>query len=149
MIRRFGIAAVVLIGSMIASPMAAATASSSMSTPTCVVKITAMRFHPGHVAPGGSSVVRLRARNCTNQTQDASLTWLGNFVGATPGIPEGRPAIDPVAQPVSFTPRGRITASLGFVVFPSCTASALSETARVTAPDGTVLAERTVDLRIR
>jgi hypothetical protein len=149
MIRRFGIAAAVLVGSMIASPAAVATASSPTSTPACVVKITAMRFHPRRVARGGSSVVHLRARNCTDQTQDASLTWLGSFVGATPGIPEGCPAIDPVAQPVSFTPHGRITASLGFVVFPSCTASALSETARLTAPDGTVLAEQAVDLRIR
>jgi hypothetical protein len=112
------------------------------------VSITALGFHPPRVAPGGSSVVRLRALNCTPETQHATLTWVGQFIGPTPGIPSGCPAIDPLAQPANFKPGGTFSAHVGFVVFASCTATALSETARLTGAHGTLLAEKTADLLI-
>src|SRR5438309_11339616 len=123
MTRHLCVAVVALASLVGASP--AATAASSNSA--CVVSITALGFHPRHVAPGGGSVVHLRARNCTRQTQHATLTRLGQFVGSTPGIPSGCPAIDPLAQPANFSPDGTFSAQLGFLVFPSCTAEALSE----------------------
>ena len=122
--------------------------AASASGPACVVKITAMQFHPRHVAPGGSSVVHLKVKNCTREPQKATLTWLGEFTGPTPGIPAGCPAIDPLGQPLDLGPRGALPASLGYLVFPSCTATGLSATARITGADGTVLAEKTALLRI-
>ena len=142
--------AVVAIASVVGvSPLGVAGATTS-ATPTssCVVRITALGFHPRHVDSGGSSVVRLTAQNCTPRVQHATLTWLGRFVGATPGIPPGCPAIDPVAEAAHFAPHGEFRTRLGFVVFSSCTATALAETARLTGANGTVLAERTVDLLI-
>jgi hypothetical protein len=140
------------IASLIAvSPNAAVAASSSSQRPSrCdVVAITSLGFHPRHVAPGGHSTIRVVARNCTRQPQNITVTWLGQFVGSGVGIPPGCPAIDPLAQGANFKPRGTFRGHLEFVVFSSCTATALSETVRFTGADGTVLAEKTVELRIR
>jgi len=112
------------------------------------VRITAMRFHPPHVSPGGTSVVRLQARNCTTQAQTVTVTWVGQFVGTTAGVPAGCPVIDPVAQSLSFAPRGRATASLGFTVPVSCTATTLTETARLSDTAGNVIAQKTANLTI-
>jgi hypothetical protein len=142
----------VLVGVALMAGMsapAAAASSAATPTPSCVLKITALSFHPRHVAPGGSSVLRVTARNCTHQAQQATLTWLGQFVGPTPGIPAGCPAIDPLAQPADFVPHGTVRASLGYVVFSSCTATSLSVTARLTGASGNPLAERTANLAIK
>ncbi len=93
-------------------------------------------------------MVRATARNCTHQPQAVTLTWLGQFAGPQPGIPAGCPVMDPVAQHTTLKPRGTFKAKLGVQVFPSCTATSLSETARLTGAGGTVLAERTAALRI-
>jgi len=143
MTRRLGIVvfAVALLG---ASPSAAA-AAPSPAVP-CVVRITAMSFHPRRVVRGGTSTVRVQAWNCTKQTQPAMLTWIGQFVGPSPGLPAGCPVVDPVAQSVDVAPHARFNAGLGFTVFSTCAATSLSETARFTDVTGTVLAERTVSL---
>ena len=134
--------AVALVG---VSPSAAASAA----TPSCVVKISAMGFRPRHVAPGGTSVVRVKAWNCTKQAQTATLTWIGQFVGPGPGLPAGCPVIDPVAQPITVAPRAQFTSSLGFTVFSACTATSLSATARLTDSTGSVLAAKTATLIIK
>ncbi len=133
-----------------------ATAASAASTPRvsrecrgAVVIIKSLHWHPRRVAPGGMSTVRLVAKNCTDQAQDVNLTWLGRFVGSSPGIPPGCAVIDPLGVPVHFEPHARSTAELGFLVFDSCEATSLEETARISASDGTVLAQRTAVLQIR
>ncbi len=134
-----------------ASPTVSGVASASASAPkasTCVVSITSLRFHPRHVAAGGSAVVKVTARNCTHQPQAVTLTWLGQFAGPQPGIPAGCPVMDPVAQHANLESRGTFKAKLGVEVFASCTATSLTETARFTGAGGTVLAEKTAALRI-
>src|ERR1700675_4197982 len=116
MTRRMCLAVVAIALLIGASPTAAGAASNwARQTSSCVVAISALRFHPRHVAPGGSSVVRLTARNCSHQAQYLTLTWFGRFLGSETGIPPGCPAIDPVAQPASFNPRGAFRAHLGFL----------------------------------
>ena|SRR5664279_3849462 len=149
MARRLGLGLIAMALLVGASPGTAGAASASAAKPAkCVVAISSLRWHPRHISAGGSSVVRLSARNCTHQTQAVTLTWLGRFAGAQAGIPAGCPAIDPVAEPVTLSPRGGFKAQLGFQTFASCTATSLSETARVTGAGGTVLAEQTAVLRI-
>jgi hypothetical protein len=128
--------------------VAGAASSSAPKASACVVAITSLHFHPRHVAAGGSAVVRVTARNCTHQPQTVTLTWLGQFAGPQPGIPPGCPAMDPVGQRSNVKPRGTFKAKLGVQVFTSCTATSLSETARLTGTGGTVLAEQTAALRI-
>ena len=145
MARRIALLVFVAI-SMVVGP--AMEAGASPSTTPCTIKITAMHFRPRRIAPGASSTVTARARNCTSTTQDASITWLGQFTGPTPGVPAGCPVIDPVAQPISLLPHGRAVASMTYEVFLSCSATELAVTARVSDRNGNVLTRRTAELVI-
>jgi hypothetical protein len=137
---------------LVAAPVGMAVASAAATRPpaSCsgVIQITSLAFTPPAVPPGGTSTANMIARNCTGATQRASVLWLGRFVGSGSGIPPGCPAIDPLppAQ-VTFTPHGRVRASLGYFVPVSCMATQLQVTV-VIEQGATVVAQRTADLTI-
>jgi hypothetical protein len=132
----------------VAVPSAAASAAATPTQTSCVVKITRLRFRPAQVLPGQSSTVHLRVRNCTNVTQTVTVTWLGSWVSSSPGFPPGCPAIDPLAEPLTVPAAGTARAHLQILALPSCTATGLVETARITGSSGVVLAQRSATLEI-
>ncbi|HEX4722767.1 MAG TPA: hypothetical protein VH333_09650 [Pseudonocardiaceae bacterium] len=136
-----------LFGSLTATTASAATSP----TPACtgVIQITQLAFDSTTVARGQIATAHLVARNCTAQTVTASLIWSGRFIGSTPGgIPPGCPVIDPIGKQVTFAPHGKDTDSLGYLIFPGCTATALTTTTTFDGPGGTVLATATAEVTI-
>jgi hypothetical protein len=129
--------------SALASPVPAARGCSGATQ----VTIRSLTFSPATAAPGQTVQATVVARNCTRAPLQATLQWSARFVDATAGVPAGCPVIDPIAFPASFPARGRFSSSIGYLVFPSCTATALRVTARFTGAAG-VLAERTADVPI-
>jgi hypothetical protein len=146
--------AAALAGSPGWAAAATATAGAAPAFPSCtgIIKITQLAFTPPAVSPGQLATANLVARNCTAQSQSASVIWLEQFTGPSGpagGIPPGCPAIDPLPpQPVTFAPFGRYTAASQTLVPPSCTATGLQLTVRFYAPNGTTLAQRTATLTI-
>jgi hypothetical protein len=117
----------------------------------CVIRITQMSWNPPVVAPGQLAMANATARNCTAQTQPASVMWREQFTSGTGtgGIPPGCPAIDPLPpQPVTFAPYASYTATSGGLIPTGCTATELQATVTFFAPNGTVLAQHTADLHI-
>jgi hypothetical protein len=131
-----------------AGEMGAVSSAARRRTACTTLAITSLRFHPRTVAPGGSATARLRARNCTTQTQSAILTWLGRFRDQGGGLPAGCPVIDPLAQSVEFAARGSFRVHLDFTVPATCNATSLQETARLSGAGGVVFAEQTATLGI-
>jgi hypothetical protein len=125
----------------------ASAAGTSPCPSTAVLQITHMAFNPAVVFPGQSSTVHVAALNCTGQSVHASLTWLARFVGPTPGIPSGCPAIDPLSVPANFAPHGRFAGKLTYLVPAGCTATSLVSTAEF-AVGGAVVAEKSASLTI-
>ncbi len=138
------------IASIMITSFAAGGASAATAPPACkgVIVIDGLRWVPATVHPGASSTAVLTARNCTKQTRNVTLTWLGRFAGSGSGIPAGCPAIDPLAKQVTFAPLATVHQKLSFMIFPGCTATSLVETARLTAASGKVLASRSATLHI-
>jgi hypothetical protein len=128
-----------------AGPTLAAPAPSA-----CVgtVQIDSLTFSPPVGTRGQVATATAAMRNCTGRSQQTTATWLGRFRGSGPGIPAGCPALDPLAQPTTFPPHGRLNGSVGYLVFAGCTATELQVTLRISAAGGTVLAERTATLPI-
>jgi hypothetical protein len=128
-----------------AATLAMAGPAPAGATMSCAgsIKITHMAFRPSTVSPGQSSTVHVVAVNCTGQSRQTTLTWLGRFVGGSGGCP----AIDPLPQSANFTPHGRFTSSLTYLVPAGCTATSLQARAQFRA-GGRVVAERTADLTI-
>ncbi len=152
MIRRTALIAfaVALTGGLTAAATGSATAAVTPSTAcatSTVIEIESFAFHPAAVAPGGTSTATLTALNCTGQTQQTSEIWSGRFTGPAGGIPQGCPAIDPIALPVSFPPDGTVSTHVSYLVPPSCTASELVVTVDIDG-QGRVLAHGTAVLRI-
>jgi hypothetical protein len=117
---------------------------------TATIQITSLTFSPSPVTPGQSATVTVTAENCTDQPQRTSLMFVARFVGPTPSIPPGCPAIDPLPpQPAQFDPHGTFTSSLTYRVFSGCTATALRVTARFfDATTGAEVANQSADLPI-
>jgi hypothetical protein len=116
---------------------------------TATVQITSLTFSPSRVSPGQSATVTVAAENCTDQAQRMSLMFVARFVGPQPGIPAGCPAIDPLPPGTAqFAPHGTYTASLTYLVFPGCTATALRVTARFFDTTGAEVANQSADLPI-
>lgn len=132
-------------------------ASASAATPataagpalcTGTVQINSLTFVPSTVAPGQSSTATLKARNCTAQTLQTTTYWYGRFVGPTPGIPAGCPAVDPLPRPLTFTPHGSASLSTSYLTFASCTATSFQLNVRIVGPGGALLATRDATLTI-
>jgi hypothetical protein len=126
-------------------------AAASAAGPACagVISITRLAFNPPAVSPGQLATANLTARNCTGQTQSASVLWLEQFTGPGGGIPAGCPVIDPLPpKQVTFAPFGSYSASSTTLVPPSCTATQLLATVRISGSGGVVLAQRTASLTI-
>jgi hypothetical protein len=115
---------------------------------TGVIQITSLAFSPAAIAPGQSSTATLQARNCTGQTQQTTATWFGQFIGSSTGIPTGCAAVDPLPRPTTFAPFSAIAQSTSYLVFSSCTASALRITVQITGSGGTLLASASTSLTI-
>jgi hypothetical protein len=151
MLRALTLAVAAMVLGTAAPAIGTATAATPTSTPTpssCVVKIKRLQFRPAEVSSGESSTVHLRVRNCTNTTRTVTVTWLGSWVGSSPGFPPGCPAIDPLAEPLTVPAAGTARAHLQMLAIPGCTATGLVETARITGPNGAVLAQRSATLEI-
>jgi hypothetical protein len=113
------------------------------------LEITSIGFSPAQGRPGQTVTATVVAANCTDQPQSAAFLFVAQFVGATPGIPPGCAAIDPLPpRTVSFTPGGTVTAGQGYLIPASCTATALRVTARFTDATGAVIATGSADLPI-
>jgi hypothetical protein len=134
-------------GSLLATPATGAAKPQTGTACTGIVQITGLAFTPSSVNPGGTATAGLNARNCTGQRQVATATWLGRFIGSSVGIPAGCPVLDPLPQPVTFAPYGRVRTSVGYQVPASCTAVDLQISVRI-QQGGTVLAQQTADLAI-
>lgn len=134
------------VGTAAGAAQARATAGAVCST-SQTIEITSLAFNPPAVAPGGTSQAIASLQNCTPLQQQASAEWLGRWVSASGGFPSGCPAIDPLLLQVNFAPFGQATASVGYLVPPACTASALEVTVRV-IQNGVVIAQRSADLVI-
>jgi len=140
------VAALALAGAGAAPAMAAPAAAAACSG---TIDITSLTFDPPAATPGQTVTATIAAQNCTDQPQSASVLVVARFVGSSPGIPAGCPAIDPLPpQTASFAPNGGYTASQGYLIFSGCTATALEVTARFTGAAGALLATRTADLPI-
>ena len=124
-------------------------ASNRPAACTGTAQITSFVFVPPSVPAGGSSTATLSARNCTRQTVQTTTTWFGRFLGPTVGIPTGCPAIDPLPRPLKFPPRASVSVATTYLTFPSCTATALQITVRITDSTGTLLATATATLIIQ
>ena len=144
-------AAAVFAAALLGSLTATTSASAATPTPACTgtIQITQLAFDSPTVVRGQIATAHLVARNCTAQTVTASLIWSGRFIGSTPGgIPPGCPVIDPIGKQVTFAPHGRDTDSLGYLIFPGCTATALTTTTTFDGSGGTVLATATAEVAI-
>jgi hypothetical protein len=129
--------------------LASPTAHAAAATCTGTIQITSLTFNQQQGTPGQIVTATVVAQNCTDQPQQASVLFLGRFIGPSAGIPAGCPAIDPLPpQQASFAAGGTYTASLGYRLFPSCTATALRVTVRFTDSTGAVLATQSADLPI-
>lgn len=144
-------AAVVLAAALFGSLTATTATAAPAATTTCtgVIQITQLAFGSATVTRGQTATAHLVARNCTAQTVGTTLIWSGRFIGSAPGtIPPGCPVIDPIAKQVTFAPHGKDTDSLGYLVFPGCTATALTTTTTFDGSGGTILATATAEVAI-
>jgi len=112
------------------------------------IDLSHLAFSPRSVTAGETSTAHLTALNCTGTSQQAEVTWLGRFTANGTGIPAGCPAIDPLAQGISFGAHGSAQGHVGYTVPSSCRATGLEVTARITGQGGTVLASRMTVLKI-
>jgi cellulose binding protein with CBM2 domain len=135
-------AAATLVISGPAAPAAAAC--------TATIQITSLTFNPAQITSGQSATVTVTAENCTDQPQRTSLLFVARFVGPTPNIPPGCPAIDPLPPTTAqFDPHGTFTSSLSYRTFSGCTATALRVNARFSdAATGAEVANQSADLPI-
>jgi len=129
-----------------ASPASGASAPAACSS-SQTIQIVDLQFQPPSVAPGGTSQAIATLLNCTAQQQKASTEWLGRWVSASGAFPPGCPVIDPLVLGVTLAPHGVASATVGYLVPPSCTASALVVTVEV-LQNGTVVAQRSAQLQI-
>jgi hypothetical protein len=144
-------ALMVIIGSGLTVTAASGTAAASPSAcpVSAVIEITSFAFNPPAVAPGHSSTATLTAVNCTDQSQQTSETWYGQWAGPSTGtLPAGCPVIDPVAVPVTFPPNGTVSTSITYSVPAACTATQLTVTADIYGNNGVLLAHGTAVLQI-
>lgn len=127
----------------------AATVSAQATTCTGTVHISSLKFAPTSVAAGQSSTATLKARNCTGKAQQTTTYWFGHFSTATgAGVPAGCPVIDPLPRPLALTPHGSGTLATSYRVPPTCTATRLTITVRITSSTGTTLATKDATLTI-
>lgn len=143
----------VLSGAAEAATTGTATSHAAAATPctgTNTIEITQLAFSPASVTPGQTSMLNLTAVNCTSQSVTTSLTSYGQFQSpSTPnGVPPGCPVIDPLWQPVTFSPGGTYATSISFPVFTGCTATSLQGIVRFNGSAGGTLAQGTALLTI-
>jgi hypothetical protein len=134
-----------VVTSVLPATTASATQASAPSSCAGVIRITHLAFKPSAVRPGGSSTAYLTAVNCTNETQDASATWLGKFTRGLGGGTAGCPEIDPFSQPADFSPGGTFKSHTGYTDPGGCYARELQITVKI-SEGATVLAEKTTHL---
>ncbi|MEV4821708.1 cellulose-binding domain-containing protein [Micromonospora sp. NPDC049274] len=132
-------AAAVCAAGALAVPAAAAQADPAGTAPTgatvpadaCAgtVQIQSLTFNPPRVVAG--QVVRATAvgQNCTAQQQQVSTAIYGRFVGSTPGIPTGCPALPSLpGWTVTVDPGATFSWQEGYHVPSGCTATGLQVT---------------------
>lgn len=157
LMRRSALAAsVVLACATVVSGVGAATASAAQAPATAgalcsttqTLQISSLTFQPPAVHPGQISTATASVRNCTAQTQQATVQWYGRFISSSgTTFPPGCPALDPVGFPVTLAPFGSASSSLGYLVPASCTANGLVVTVSV-IQQGKVVAQRSAELII-
>lgn len=125
------------------APASAAAVCSSSQT----IQIVGLQFQPPSVAPGGTSQATASLLNCTAQQQKASAQWLGRWVDSSGTLPPGCPVIDPLVLGVNLAPHSLVSATVGYLVPGSCTATALVVTVEV-LQNGAIVAQRSARLQI-
>jgi hypothetical protein len=119
--------------------------------PACTGTVTIMylTLNPPQVVPGQNVTAAAVAQNCTNQPQQVSAGFFARFVGPTPGIPAGCPAVDPLPpQRMTVTAGATFGWNTGYSVFAGCTATGLELTARIWDSAGALLATQTATVKI-
>ncbi|MEU4333136.1 cellulose-binding domain-containing protein [Micromonospora lupini] len=130
-------AAAVCAAGALAVPAAAAQADPAGATVpagacTGTVQIQSLTFNPPRVVPGQAVTATAVGQNCTAQQQQFSTAIYARFVGSTPGIPTGCPALDPLpGWTVTVDPGATFSWHEGYFVRSGCTATGLEVTARV------------------
>ena len=95
-------------------------------------RISAQSFTPASVSPGGSATESVTVQNCGSTPLTTRLQWTAFWAGGS-GIPAGCFVYDPVLTTLTVPANGSATATLGYSVPASCTATGL--TASVSLPD--------------
>jgi hypothetical protein len=152
MFRKALLAALMIIvgsGLTVTAVSGTAAASPSACPVSAVIWIASFAFNPSAVTPGHSSTATLTAVNCTDQSQQTSETWIGQWGGPITGAPPaGCPIIDPVALPVTFPPNSTVITPMTYSVPLSCTATQLTVTVDIDGSNGALLAHGTAVLQI-
>ncbi|MGC4768465.1 cellulose binding domain-containing protein [Micromonospora sp. DT44] len=124
-------AAAVCAAGALAVPAAAAQADPADAC-AGTVQLQSLTFNPPRVVPGQAVHATAVGQNCTAQQRQFSTTIYARFVGSTPGIPTGCPALDPLpGWAVTVDPGATFSWSEGYSVRSGCTATGLEVTARV------------------
>ena len=95
-------------------------------------RISAQSFTPASVSPGGSATESVTVQNCGSTPLTTRVQWTAFWAGGS-GIPAGCFVYDPVLTTLTVPANGSATATLGYSVPASCTATGL--TASVSLPD--------------
>lgn len=142
-------AAVCAAGVLAITGPAAHAAPADIPACTGTISIMSLTFNPPQVAPGQSVTATATAQNCTNQPQQVSTGFFARFVGPTPGIPAGCPAIDPLPpQRMTVAAGATFGWNTGYSVFAGCTATGLELTARIWDTAGNALATQIATVKI-
>lgn len=125
----------------------ASTATSSLCSTSQTLTISSLAFQPPAIFPGQNSVLTATIVNCSALPQQASVEWLGHYVGSTTGQPLGCPVIDPLLESLSMSPGSVAMSSVDYLVPGGCTASELVVTVEI-LQQGQVVAQRSAQLGI-
>ncbi|MEU7753226.1 cellulose-binding domain-containing protein [Micromonospora sp. NPDC049171] len=117
-----------------ADPAGTAPAGATVPADACAgtVQIQSLTFNPPRVVPGQAVTATAVGQNCTAQQQQVSTAIYARFVGSTPGIPTGCPALPPLpGWAVTVDPGATFSWHDGYFVPSGCTATGLEVTVRV------------------
>jgi hypothetical protein len=133
-----GLLATVIAASCTAGAIFLAGPAARAAAPDCsgTIQITSLAFDVPQLRPGQVATATVVAQNCTDQQQSAFVQYLGRYVGSTPGIPAGCPAVDPLPQQATIAAGGTFTGSIGYRAFTGCTATGLEVTVSITDSTG-------------
>jgi len=110
---RRAIAITVSLAVILTGPAAAVARAQAWTDGTCVVRITRFVWEPTRVHAGDHAKLVLRAKNCTDQTVEVSVTEYGKQIPPCP-------TLDPIGSSATIEPKGHFRPDPLRLVAPSC-----------------------------